>query len=219
MSSTWNHLSRRWRESELALADFIYHESVIQERLESTGYSSPTWRLQRALQNIHGATCVQGESAVTAPPFFKHAGRRVTDFWGDNQERHQGPTVFLRLDDQGRQQCIEVVQKRTDWVVWARTSAQNREARRHREFESHGRVFAGQGARGKVAVGVDEKTAQDNNGGNSCRWKGWCQVETGRCQNQRQSMAYVVLGPCGCSQRRQVQTSTRRSHLERCQEG
>ena len=95
MGGTWNYLSRRWRESELALADFIHHESVIQERLESTGYSSQTWRLQRALQNIHGVTCVQGESAVTAPPFFNYAGRGVTDFWGDNQERHQGPTVFL----------------------------------------------------------------------------------------------------------------------------
>ena len=169
MSGTWNRLSRRWRESESALADFIYHESVIQERLESTGYSSATWRLQRALQSIYGATCLQGESAVTAPPFFKHARRGVTDFWGDNQERHQEPTVFLweYLDDQGRQQCIEVVQKRIDWVVWARTSSQNREPRRHREFEFHGRVLAGQGARGKVAVGVGEKTAQDNNGGNS----------------------------------------------------
>ena len=42
MSGTWNHLSRRWRESESALADFIHHDSVIQEQLESTGYSLPT---------------------------------------------------------------------------------------------------------------------------------------------------------------------------------
>ena len=27
MSGTWNHLSRRWKESESALADFIHHES------------------------------------------------------------------------------------------------------------------------------------------------------------------------------------------------
>ena len=59
MRSTWNHLSRRWKEWESALADFIHYESTIHEKLESTGYSSPTWRLQRALQSIHGAACVQ----------------------------------------------------------------------------------------------------------------------------------------------------------------
>ena len=81
-SSTWNHLSRRWKESESALADFIHDESTIQEKLESMGYGSPTWRLLRALQSIHGAVCVHGESAVTAPPFFTHAGRGATNFWG-----------------------------------------------------------------------------------------------------------------------------------------
>ena len=86
-----------------------------------------------------------GKSAVTAPPFFKHAGRGATDFWEDSRERQQEPTVFLweALDDQGRQQCIEVMQKRTDWVVWARTTPPNREARMHRGFESYGRVLAG----------------------------------------------------------------------------
>ena len=82
MSGSWYHLSRRWKESDPALAVFIHRESMIQEKLESTGYSSPTWRVQRALQSIHGAVCVQGESAVTAPPFFKHAGRGETNFWG-----------------------------------------------------------------------------------------------------------------------------------------
>lgn len=79
-SSTWNHLSRRWTESESALADFIHDEATIQEKLESKGYScdnsSPTWRLLRALQSIHGAVCVQGESAVTAPPFLQACRKR-----------------------------------------------------------------------------------------------------------------------------------------------
>jgi hypothetical protein len=75
----------------IALADFIYHESVIQEHLELTGYSSPTWRLQRALQNIYGATCLEGESAITAQTCR------------NNRERNRGLTVFLWevLDDQG----------------------------------------------------------------------------------------------------------------------
>ena len=138
MSGTWNHISRRWKTSELALADFIHNESMMQEKLESLGYSSPTWRLLRALQSIHGAVCVHGESAVTTPPFFKHAERGATNFWGNSRGWKREPTVFLReaLDDQGRQQCIEVMKERTDWVVWARTSPSKREASLHREFET-----------------------------------------------------------------------------------
>ena len=51
----------------------------MQQKLELSGYSSPAWRLQRALQGIFGATCLQGESAITAPPFFRHRQReRIT---------------------------------------------------------------------------------------------------------------------------------------------
>ena len=142
-SSTWNHLSRQWKESESALADFIHDASTIQERLESMGYSSPTWWLLRALQSIHGAVCVHGESAVTEPPFFKHAGRGATNFWWNSRGWQKEPTIILweALVDQGRQQCIEVMQQRTDWVVWARTSPSKREASVHREFKTYGRVL------------------------------------------------------------------------------
>jgi len=174
-SSAWNHLSRRWTESEPALADFIHDEVTIQEKLESKGYSSPTWRLLRALQSIHGAVCVQGESAVTAPPFFKHAGRGATNFWGDSQGWQKEPTIFLweALDEQGRQQCIEVMKQRTDWVVLARTSSPKREASGQRDFEKYGRVLVGQEVKGKATTEADDERTRDKNGGNSCRWKGW----------------------------------------------
>ena len=206
MSGTWNHLSRRWKESDPALADFIHRESMIQEKLESTGYSSPTWRVQRALQSIHGAVCVQGESAVTAPPFFKHAGRGGTNFWGDSRSWQEEPTVFLwdSLDEQGRKQCIEVMQKRTDWVVWARTSPSKREGRSHREFETHGRVFVGQGAKGKPKSGAGKGTTQGENGGNACRWKGWWKRGDIKAKTSPWPMACWVHATAGDERSRQL---------------
>ena len=61
----------------------------------------------------------------------------------------------------------------TDWVVWARTSPPNQEARLHGEFKTCGRVLAGQEAKGKATTGAGEEMTQGESGGNSCRWKGW----------------------------------------------
>src|SRR6056300_1387261 len=83
-SSTWNHLSRRWTESEPALADFIHDEVTIQEKLESKGYSSPTWRLLRALQSIHGAVCVQGNQRLQ---------RHLSSSMQEEERRISGGTV------------------------------------------------------------------------------------------------------------------------------
>ena len=55
---------------------FIRAEVELQERLETMGYRSPTWRLLRALQSLHSVVQLQGESAVTAPPFFPSTGRQ-----------------------------------------------------------------------------------------------------------------------------------------------
>ena len=119
--------------------------------------------------------------AVDDPPSFLDVGVKAKlgeDFFLDETiPRHESELGYVSVTERSlmwkQKGCIEAVQKRTDWVVWARTSAQSREARRRREFESCGKVLAGQEARGKVAVGGGEKTAQDNNGGNSCRWKRW----------------------------------------------
>ena len=174
----------------------IHDESTIQEKLEATGYSSPTWRLQRALQSTYGAVCVQGESAVTAPPFFKHAGRGATNFWGDSRGWQREPTIFLweALDDQGRQQCIEIMQQRTDCVVWARRSPSKREARLHGEFETYGRVLVGQEVKGKATMGAGDERTRGKKRRQFMQMEGL--VETRRCQSQDESMANVVLGSC-----------------------
>ncbi len=64
------------------------------------------------------AVQLQGESAVTAPPFFPSAGRGTTKFWG----KKQGPTVFLweSLDEGGREECERAIRTHKDWVVWSR---------------------------------------------------------------------------------------------------
>ena len=73
----------------------------------------------RALQEVYGATRLQGESAVTAPPFFANAGRGKEVFWGSSD----GPTDFLweSLDEDGRKECERVMSERRDWIVWSRT--------------------------------------------------------------------------------------------------
>jgi hypothetical protein len=97
---------RRWRASA-PIREEVRH----QERLEATGYRSPTWKVLRALQSLRLAVQLQGESAVTAPPFFPSAGRGMTRFWGNEQ----GPTVFLwdGLGEEGREECERVIRTET----------------------------------------------------------------------------------------------------------
>ena len=118
----------------------------MQEKLEMSGCSSPIWRLQRALQGIFGATYLQGESAITAPPLFSSAGRGEVHFWGNS---HRRPKVFLweALDDQGRQYCNKVVRIRTDWVVWTRSNPPKGGEHIQEQFKKLGRIMASQGRR------------------------------------------------------------------------
>ena len=118
MSSVYNHLRQGREKSNSGLGTLIRAEVEHQERLEARGYRSPTWRLLRALQSLLSAVQLQGESAVTAPPFFPSAGRGTTRFWG---EEH-GPTVFLweGLGEEGREECERVIRTHRDWEVWSR---------------------------------------------------------------------------------------------------
>ena len=92
----------------------------------------------RALQEVHGATRLQGESAVTAPPFFANAGRGKEVFWGSSD----GPTVFLweSLDEDGRKECERVMSERRDWIVWSRTRP-GRKKDEVRGFKTKGKAF------------------------------------------------------------------------------
>ena len=75
MSSVYNHLRQGGGKSTSEQRTLIRAEVEQQERLEAMGYRSPTWRLLQALQSLLSAVQLQGESAVTAPPFFPSAGR------------------------------------------------------------------------------------------------------------------------------------------------
>ena len=179
MSSTWNHLSRRWKESESALADSATDSPRVGSRFYSPKVGSPG-ELMIQLTNMETAESAAGHlwrdmlargvcGCGAAVLQICGRGRGATDFWGDSQECHRGPTVlsWIALDDQGRQLCIEVMQKRTDWVVGARTSPPDRGQRKHREFESHGRVLAGQKPKGR---------------------RGWEQVK--RCRKRKAGVFY-----------------------------
>ena len=80
MGSAYNDLRQERNRSASDLRTFIRAEVDQQDRLEAMGYRSPTWRLLRALQSLLSAVQLQGESAVTPPPFFPRAGRGTIRF-------------------------------------------------------------------------------------------------------------------------------------------
>ena len=94
-SGGWNFLKKQeCREGhEQALITTILKEIKRTEELEEAGYRSPTWAVLRALQQINSATRLEGEAAMSAPPFFQSAGRgdlRLL-FWG----KTEGPIVVI----------------------------------------------------------------------------------------------------------------------------
>ena len=78
-----NHLRGRnffkeqecWEGHEQALITTIRKKTKQTEELEEAGYRSQTWALLRALKQINSATRIQGEAAMSAPPFFQSPGR------------------------------------------------------------------------------------------------------------------------------------------------
>ena len=126
------------------------------------------------------AVQLQGESAVTAPPFFPTAGRGTTRFWGTEQ----GPTVFLweGLGEAGREECERVIRAHRDLVVWSRARPMKGDCT-PRGFEYVGKaIFCGKVKWRKKehetpeAEDKTEKDAPDNEvdeSGRACRQKGW----------------------------------------------
>ena len=114
----YSHLWQGGKKDDSELKTLIRAEVEQQERFETMGYRSPTWRLLRALQSLFSAVQLQGELVVTTPPFFPSAGRGATRFWG----KKQGQTIFLweSLGEDGREECERVILTHRDWVVWSR---------------------------------------------------------------------------------------------------
>jgi ribonuclease HI len=179
MSSIYNHLRQGRDKSTSELKTFIRAEVELQERLETMGHRSPTWRLLRALQSLLSAVQLQGESAVTAPPFFPSAERGTTKFWG----KEQGPTVFLWESlDEGREKCERAIRTHKDSVVWSRARPVKGDCTL-RGFEQEGKaIFCGKVKRKKKeheASRTEDETENDapddevEGGGRACRQKGW----------------------------------------------
>ena len=181
--SIWHHLSKCTLRREKELRALIYQEVNYQNQVEAEGYRSPTWRMLRALQEVHGATRLQGESAVTAPPFFANAGRGKEVFWGSSD----GPTVFLweSLDEDGRKECERVMSERRDWIVWSRTRP-GRKKDEVRGFKTKGKaLFEGRAQKRdenrqspcEDNMSEDEMEEehqdQEKTRGRACRQRGW----------------------------------------------
>jgi len=86
--------------------------------LEEAGYRSSRCALLRALQQISSATRIEGEAAMSAPPFFQSVGRGDLLFWMEKQ----GLTVVIleSLSEQEEESWLEEANTMHDWVVWCK---------------------------------------------------------------------------------------------------
>ena len=200
--SVWHHLRKCAQRSEQELRSFVHQEAHYQSQIEAEGYRSPSWRILRALKSVHGATRLQGETAVTAAPFFESAGRGDTTFWGDSQ----GPTVFLweSLDANGRRECEQVMDTRQDWIVWSRTRPSRNKLQTRGRMPRAKALFEGKVRKGKddgQPTDADELSEDDTDeprsdrekaGGRACKQRGWWKrgaIET--CKNSAGMTAWV----------------------------
>jgi hypothetical protein len=95
-SSTWNHLQALWQGTPLEMLRSILRETQHQDRIETGGYLSPTWRILRELKPLNETKVVVGESAVTA--------------------------VWESLDEEEQAKCWKVLEQEKGWVVWCRAN-------------------------------------------------------------------------------------------------
>ena len=116
-SGWWNFLKKQdcWEGHEQALITIIRKETKRTKKLEGAGYRSSTWASLRALQQINSATRIEGEAAMSAPPFFQSAGRGHLLFWGGKE----GPTVeiYESLSNQEKECWLEEASTVHNWVV------------------------------------------------------------------------------------------------------
>jgi len=119
---------------EQALVTTIRKETKRTKKLEEAGYRSPTWTVLRALQQIIGATRIEGEAAMSAPPFFQSAGRGDLLFWGEKE----GPTVVIweSLSKQEKESWLEEASTKHEWVLWCKSKKRAEEIR---SFELSGK--------------------------------------------------------------------------------
>jgi len=108
-----------WEGHKQALIATIWKETKRIEELEEAGCRSPTWAVLRALQQDKSATRIEGEAAMSAPPFFQSAGRGDLLFWGQKEIS----TVVIWGTYQNKKGKVgwERQTNDRDWVVWCRS--------------------------------------------------------------------------------------------------
>ena len=114
----WNFLKKQecWEGHEQALIATIRKETKQTEELEVAGYRSPTWASLRALQQINSATRIEGEAAISAPPFFQSAGRGVL-----GGKKETTVVIWENLSEQEKESWLEEASTTHDWVVLCRS--------------------------------------------------------------------------------------------------
>jgi len=129
-SGGWNFFKKQecWEGHEQALIKTIRKETKRTEELEEAGYRSPTWAVLRALQQINSATRIEGEAAMSAPPFFQLAGRGDLLFWtgscGASQKK--GLRKSAHLSSAGKKSSLTVMKRNRKRKRTKRTGAKRR---------------------------------------------------------------------------------------------
>jgi len=171
-SGGWNFLKKLecWEGHEQALIITIRKETKRTEELEEAGYRSPTWAVLRALQQINSATRIEGEAAMSAPPFFQSAGRGDLLLRGEQE----GPTVVIweSLSEQEKAIWLEYTSTMLGWVVWCKSKKRAEEIR---SFELSGKVtfFNNDETKSKEEKNKKNGSQMKAHCGQSVRYSSW----------------------------------------------
>ena len=118
-SSNWAHLIATSRKTSKEFLKFVESEIEYQDIIEEQGYRSPTGKVLRVLQNIHGAKTLHGESAAAVQPKFQGAQgaqRGGTVLWGKTEEAQV--VLWDSVKEEDKAWCRKDMVSNTKWVIW-----------------------------------------------------------------------------------------------------
>ena len=118
---------------------------------------------------------IEGETIMSAPPFFQSTGRGDLKFWVEDD----GHTVVVweSLSESEQEQWSEKMGKSKYSVVWCRSRRKDEE---QRPFEVDGKeIFSNRSKQAKPKAG--EKTDKTGGKGQSVRWKAWWRQGNIKC--------------------------------------
>ena len=95
MGNMWHLLRKRTERLDGDLRAFVYSEVAYQDKLEATGYKSPSWRVLRALQGIQAAIQLQ-----VVVYYCRTYVKAVRGDKGSRQDRYLSSSGVLDADEQ-----------------------------------------------------------------------------------------------------------------------